>query len=199
MSEAPAVRLSLDFCSHEAAKYAAEQWHYSKTIPAGKRITIGVWEDGTFVGAVVFGLGANRNLGKRYGLGNFDRCELTRVALKGNRFHPTSKVVAVAIRLLLKHSPGIVAIFSYADIGQGHIGTIYQAGGWVYLGKSSPQSEGFINGERVHKRTVSARFGTFSNVGKIASSRKHLYALAFSKEAKDEIVKNQLPYPTRGD
>lgn len=193
------VELRVDFCSHEAAKYAVEKWHYSRTVPAGKRIFLGVWEGEKFVGAVIFGLGANRNLGKRYGLGNFERCELTRVALADHRVHPTSRVVAISLRLLSRHSPNIRAVFSYADTGQGHIGTIYQAGGWIYLGKSQAQSEGFIDGQRVHKRTVSARFGTIVGIEKIPSSRKHLYALAFTPGMRATIGSFGLKYPTRGD
>jgi hypothetical protein len=39
------VDLKVDFCSYEAAKYAVEHWHYSKTMPAGKTVKIGAWED----------------------------------------------------------------------------------------------------------------------------------------------------------
>jgi hypothetical protein len=28
--------LKIDWASHEAAKYACENWHYSKCLPAGK-------------------------------------------------------------------------------------------------------------------------------------------------------------------
>ena len=195
MSSRPNLRI--DFCSHEAAKYAVEKWHYSQTIPAGKRILLGVWEGEEFVGAIIYSLGANRNLGAKYHLGNFDRCELVRVALKNGRSHPTSRAVAISLRLLRKHSPGIKAVFSYADIGQGHVGTIYQAGGWIYIGKSSPQSEGFINGKRVHKRTISAMRGSFSGVGKIQSTRKHLYAMPFSDPVRILIGADRLPYPAR--
>jgi hypothetical protein len=38
------VDLKVDFCSHEAAKYACEHWHYSRCVPASKLIKIGVWE-----------------------------------------------------------------------------------------------------------------------------------------------------------
>ena len=50
--------LRLDWCSHEAAKYAVEHWHYSQRMPAGKNTYIGAWEGGKFIGALVFGLGA---------------------------------------------------------------------------------------------------------------------------------------------
>ena len=53
------MNLHLDWCSYEAAKYAVEHWHYSHSLPIGKLVKIGVWEDDQFIGAVVFGYGAN--------------------------------------------------------------------------------------------------------------------------------------------
>jgi hypothetical protein len=49
--------LRLDWCSHAAAKYAVEHWHYSQTMPVGKLAKIGVWEDNKYIGAIIFGLG----------------------------------------------------------------------------------------------------------------------------------------------
>ncbi len=43
--------LHLDFCSHEAAKYAVMRWHYSRRMPKSKLVRIGVWEDEKFVGS----------------------------------------------------------------------------------------------------------------------------------------------------
>ena len=55
--------LKLDWCSHAAAKYAVEHWHYSRVMPAGKRIMIGVWERGQYIGAIIFSWGANNHIG----------------------------------------------------------------------------------------------------------------------------------------
>lgn len=41
--------LKLDFCSYQAAKFACENFHYSKSTPAGKIIKIGVWENERFI------------------------------------------------------------------------------------------------------------------------------------------------------
>ena len=43
------VDLKVDWCSYEAAKYAVMHWHYSKTMPAGKTVKLGVWENGRFI------------------------------------------------------------------------------------------------------------------------------------------------------
>ena len=68
--------LHLDFCSHEAAKYAVMRWHYSRRMPKSKLVRIGVWEDEKFSGAVIYGLGANRHLGCPFGLEGTEVCEL---------------------------------------------------------------------------------------------------------------------------
>ena len=33
--------LRLDWCSHDAAKYAVEHYHYSRSMPAGKTVKVG--------------------------------------------------------------------------------------------------------------------------------------------------------------
>ena len=150
--------LHLDFCSHEAAKYAVMRWHYCRRMPKSKLVRIGVWEDEKFSGAIIYGLGANRHLGCPFGLQGTEVSELVRVALAPGRRHPTSQVVAVSLKLLKRQSPGLRLVVSYADLGQDHIGTIYQAGGWFYLGYSE---QGYlrIHGQVVHPRTVYDRYG----------------------------------------
>ena len=108
------VDLRLDWCSYEAAKYAVEHWHYSRSMVAGKSSKVGVWEDGKFIGCVVFSRGANNHLGSPYGLEQTDLCELTRVALT-RHVAPVSRIVSIAVRMLRKQSPGLRLIVSFAD------------------------------------------------------------------------------------
>ena len=42
--------LKIDWATHKAAKYACENWHYSKCLPSGKTVKLGVWEDNNFIG-----------------------------------------------------------------------------------------------------------------------------------------------------
>jgi hypothetical protein len=120
--------LRLDFCSHDAARHSVQRWHYSRLMPKAKLVKVGVWEDGRFVGAIIYGLGANRHLCRPFGLRDTEACELVRVALAPGREHPTSQCVAISIKLLRRQSPGLKLVVSYADAGQGHVGTIYHAG-----------------------------------------------------------------------
>jgi hypothetical protein len=54
-------------CSHDAAKHAVMNWHYSRAMPTGKFVKLGVWEDSRFIGAVLFGRGPARQLGNPFG------------------------------------------------------------------------------------------------------------------------------------
>lgn len=89
------VDLRLDWCSHAAAKYAVEHWHYSRSLPGADMVKVGVWENDRFVGCVVFSRGATPNISKPFGLGKLQVCELTRVALDCHET-PVSRIIAVA-------------------------------------------------------------------------------------------------------
>ena len=121
MSSTSKPTLKIDWCSHEAAKHAVVNWHYSGSLPVGKSVKVGAWEDGKFIGVVIFAYGANNNIGKPYGLQQVECCELVRVAL-ANHKTAVSKIVAIALRFLKKHSPGVRLVVSYADTAQGHHG-----------------------------------------------------------------------------
>lgn len=150
--------LTLDWCSHKAAAYAVRRWHYSRTMPNSKLVRIGVWEKSQFVGAILFGCGANRHLSRPFGLEATEACELVRVALAGGRQHPTSRCLGRSLKLLKSQSPGLRLIVSYADSGQGHRGTIYQATNWIYLGETH-QSYLRVKRQLVHPRTLYDRYG----------------------------------------
>lgn len=56
------VDLKIDWATYAAAKYACENWHYSKSIPKSKLVKIGAWEDGSFIGVVIFLMGQRLKL-----------------------------------------------------------------------------------------------------------------------------------------
>src|SRR5438094_4260399 len=99
--------LRLDFCAYEAARFACRRWHYSKKIPVGKLVKIGVWEGGQFIGAIVFGDGLLGPKGTVYGgVDKFKVAEVVRIAL-WEHVHPVSRMISIAIKLLCKRCPGI--------------------------------------------------------------------------------------------
>lgn len=149
------MKLLVDFCSYNAAKYSCLNFHYSKAIPAGKLVKFGVWEDDKFIGSIIYGRGANNHMLNPYGLTAEQGCELVRIALTDHKT-PVTKLVAITIKLLKKHSPGLKLIVSYADSRQNHLGIIYQAGNWLYTGEAKTTPDFFYKGRWTHQRTISS-------------------------------------------
>ena len=97
------MSLRLDWCSHAAAKYAVQHWHYSQSLPTPPLVRIGVWEDERFIGCVLFSRGANNNIGKTYGLGSTEVAELTRIApVSYTHLRAHETVLDLVCRLLLE-------------------------------------------------------------------------------------------------
>lgn len=117
------VDLKIDWCSFEAAKYAVLRWHYSKCMPIGKLVKVGIWENKKFIGAVIFGYGNNQYQGNKFGLKQTQICELLRVALTEHRT-PVTRIVSIALKMLKQSNHGIRCVVSYADPEQGHNGAI---------------------------------------------------------------------------
>lgn len=198
--------LRIDWATHAAAKYACENWHYSQCMPAGKLVKVGAWEDGKFIGVVLFGRGANNRMSSAYGLKQDEACELVRIALTSHK-SPVSKIAKLAMLFLKKQSAGLRLIVSYADPKQGHHGGIYQAGNWVYSGRSQAQKELIIGGVFTHKRSAHAKYGTASpqKIAEMSGLKvewaelewKHIYLMPLDKEMKARILPLSKPYPKR--
>jgi len=149
--------LRLDWCGHEAAKFAVENWHYTGSLPVPPRMTIGVWENDEFIGVVIYSRGASSSLGSPYGCSQTETCELTRVALSDHDTH-VSRILSISRKLLLRKSPSLEVIVSFADPHQDHEGSIYQADNWYYIGKTSSTKK-YIgpDGKEYHSRQVSEK------------------------------------------
>lgn len=205
MSEPPSLLVAP--CSHAAATHAVMTWHYSHAMPAPPYVRFGVWESGSFVGAVIFGRGASSHLMEPYGLDKTQGAELVRVALREHRA-PVSQIVAGAVARLKQSSPGLRLLVSFADPVQGHRGGIYQAMGWIYTGQSSTsmayRDPG--SGKLYHNRVVSRsgfrlQFGQLKQVPKLDDLEpvkmpgKHRYLLPLDKGMRRQIAKLSKPYP----
>ena len=51
---------------------------------------------------------------------------------------------------------------SFADPAAGHVGTIYQAAGFLFMGTTEPERYFELDGVRIHPRSASSRFGSNS-------------------------------------
>ena len=199
------AELKIDWATHEAAKYAVENWHYSKTLPVGKMAKLGAWENGKFIGVVIFAWGMNKGLGQPYGLHMVECCELVRVALAKHQV-PVSRIMAVALRFIKKQSPGIRLIVSFADPEEGHHGGIYQATNWIYAGTTANNYEFRLDGKRLNKRAFTGQqFGKGkSSVSKVPNGAikinlrgKHRYLMPLDTETRKKVLPLSKPYPKR--
>lgn len=207
--------LKLDWATHEAAKYAVEHWHYSRCLPNQKLVRVGAWEDGRFIGVIVFGDGANPGMFAPYGLRYEQGCELVRVALASHTV-PVTRIVRVALLFLRRRCPLVRLVVSFADPEQGHLGGIYQAGGWIYAGVTIAADEYLINGVRMHGRALRSTRSTHRNgealaknvqdwarrfvdpnIRKIAGSSKHRYLMPLDEEIRRRILPLSKPYPKK--
>jgi len=197
--------LKIDWATHEAAKYACENWHYSGCLPVGKLVKVGAWENGKFIGVVLFGRGATPNLGKPYGLGQTECVELVRVALT-NHQTPVSRIMRFALKWLKQSNKNIRLVISFADADQNHHGGIYQATNWVYNGRGDKAKFYMINGKKTHPRSIGAA-GYVQNIDGarkidpyayvIECSGKHRYLMPIDKEMAKQIAALAKPYPKR--
>ena len=193
--------LKIDWATHKAAKYACENWHYSKCLPVGKVTRVGVWEKERFIGVVLFSRGAAPKLFAKYGLNQENGCELTRIALR-DHVTPVSRVMAIALKFLKKTSPGLRLVISFADPEQGHHGGIYQATNWIYVGESSKVPSWVdLRGRKWHHRTVCDRAAKISGkhrgYKRIMVPGKYKYLMPLDKEMREQIMPLSKPYPKR--
>jgi len=197
--------LRLDWCSYDAAKYAVEHWHYSGTMPSGKTLKIGVWEDNQFIGVVIYSRGATPQIGSPFGLSQTEVCELTRVALDEHNT-PVTRILSISRKLLTDKSPDIRLIVSYADPDQNHEGTIYQADNWHYHGQGDDDLYIQYKGEVRHPKSFYSTYGTQSvaklkeilgpdNVEGVYMPGKRKYVYALGGEMERKVKQMAEPYP----
>ena len=200
--------LKIDWCTHKAADHACKHWHYSGVIPVGKLVKVGAWENGKYIGCVLFGRGANNNMLKPFNLKQDQGCELVRIALREHKT-PVSRIMTLAFKFLKKSNPLLRLIVSYADLDQNHHGGIYQATNWVYTGlmNAGAMNTFIINGKKVHPKSVYSKGVKHSidevrkhldpNATVFKTKGKHRYLMPLDKNMRSDIISLSKPYPKR--
>lgn len=197
------MNLDLKWCDAKAARYAVMNWHYSRTMPLGRIVKVGAWENGKFIGCIMFARGATPKLGDAFGISQIEVCELVRVALNKHQ-NPVSKIVSIAVKMLKKQCPGLKLIISYADTREGHHGGIYQAMNWIYVGRTPEGKERFHDGKWKHNRTLTGvqykKSKPNIDLSKLPiriTPGKHKYIYILDESLKDAVMSMAVPYPKR--
>lgn len=186
----------------KAIEYACKNFHYSKSVPA-VQWAYNVYNDNDeWCGVIVYGGGANNNLAKSFGMNSGEVLELERVALNGKQ-EQTSKAVAMTLKQLHKDNPICRMIVSYSDHRQKHLGTIYQATNWIYLGVTiTSDTQYFYKGKWTHERSINARLDR-DRLKKILpkreNSNKFKYVFVFDKRERKKYLALAQPYPKDKD
>ena len=203
--------MRLTYATKQAVDFACKNFHYAKCVPIN---TIGynVYNDnGEWCGVVLFGTGAAPKIASPFGLCQGQVLELVRVALNGKQ-KCTSQVVSASLKQLKKDCPLCRLVVSYADCDQNHLGTIYQATNWVYVGETTNgQSHAFlINGKKIHEKSVREyvlkryKSGTLENIKKAYNTEdvvkfytkgKRKYLFPLDKKMKKQIEPLRQSYP----
>lgn len=188
--------------TREAVDFACKHFHYSQSVPA-IQFAYNIYNDkDEWCGVIVFGGGANNNLAKTFGMNPGEVLELERVALNGKQ-EQTSKAVAMALKQLHKDDPLCKIVVSYSDHRQRHLGTIYQATNWIYLGVSvTSDTQYFYKGKWTHERTINAqpnRAELKKRLPKRENSNKFKYIFCFDKRERKKYLAVSLPYPKDKD
>lgn len=133
-----------------------KQHHYSKACPPGMH-WFSAWHGSELVGVMLFRKPSLPKTGKAYGV----TLELSRVVLLDEAGkNSESRFIGWALRWLRKHTDH-AAVISFADPRFGHVGTIYKASNWQYLGREVGHGTRriVVDGEWLHSKTAYDRWG----------------------------------------
>ena len=190
------------------AKELLVREHYLHSLPGGTRLAFGVLQDGRLLGALTLGAGPT-NAHRLVEDAAPEHCAvLTRLWLSDQLARNSeSWVLGVVIRALKKHTE-LKFLVTYADPAQGHVGTIYQATGWLYTGLSQAMPlYGFGDGHPRHSRSLSHAFRNRSaehfarhgvQVKLVPQTARHRYIRFLDRSCQDRLRVPVLPYPKPG-
>ncbi len=191
--------------SHRAAKELLVRSHYLHSMPGGTKLAFGIFSGKRLMGAVTLGVGPF-NVHRLVAGSTRDDClVLSRLWLADDLpKNSESRVLAVILRSIGRDT-SVRLLVTYADPTAGHVGTIYQATGWLYTGMSEPSVLYDIgDGVLRNSRTLGHAYGTrssryFSEHGVelkgLRQEAKHRYVYFLDKAWSDKLNVPVRPYP----
>ncbi len=190
-----------------AAKKILVKHHYLHSLPGGTKLAFGAFVKGKLLGAITFGVGPYNAFALVDGAYPQDCLTLTRLWL--SEILPSnseSRVIAVSLRYLKRYT-SIKFVITYADPTQGHVGTIYQAIGWLYTGLSEATPKFDIgDGVARHSRSLAHTFGSHSlkylserglKVKVLPQIPKYRYIYFLDQNYRNRLKTPALPYPKK--
>lgn len=189
------------------AKDIIIKYHYSHAFPAAE-LCLGFYVDGKLNTVIVYGKSATSKMADSLPGKYLELVRLFSFDWAGKNME--SYCIGKSIKYIQKNHNDIKVLVSFADPEQGHNGTIYQATNWLYCGKSQPDEWYIVDGEKIHPRSMVARYGTrgekkLHQLGikyerkKLHGKHRYIYILGKNKKEnkklKQELQYELLPYP----
>jgi hypothetical protein len=174
-------------------------------LPGGTKLAFVVSVANRILGALTLGAGPLNAYCLVEGASSADCLVLTRLWLSDLLpKNSESRFIGVVLRHLRKHTT-LKFLVSYADPAQGHVGTIYQATGWVYTGLSQATPLYDLgDGRARHSRSLSHAFGTHGlayfrshgiGVKLVPQQAKHRYLYFLDPFWRSRVMPPVLAYP----
>jgi hypothetical protein len=192
---------------YSIAKQVLEREHYLHSFPGGTKLAFGAFMGARLFGVITLGAGPSNAYSLVGGVTPDDCLTLSRLWLSDELPHNSeSRFIGVVLRFL-KRNTSLKFLVSYADPAQGHLGTIYQATGWVYTGLSQATPLYDIgDGRHYHSRSLSHSFGSHGlshfqrhgiDVKLVPQQAKHRYLYFLGPTCRERLRVPVLPCPKR--
>jgi hypothetical protein len=184
------------------AQAIVKRHHYLKRA-ASAMFAFGLFEGMNLIGVAIYGKPASPSL--CVGICGEDESEnvieLTRLWIEdGTPKNTESYFIGATLKLLPERFDIVV---SYAEIGAGHTGVIYQATNWLYTGLSDRHIEWRLDGQsNKHSRHLFDEFGGIEGAKKHFGDRlqshergrKHRYIMFRGNKTRKKVLMSKLKY-----
>jgi hypothetical protein len=204
------IDYTVELIPNRMAQEMVVNYHYlHRRAPA--MFSYGLFDGFTMIGCIIYGKPASPSL--CVGVCGPDESsnvlELTRLwILDGTPKNTESFLIGKSLRLL---PTGFDIVVSYAEIGAGHVGTVYQATNWLYTGLSDRHVEWRLEGQTgKHSRHLFDEHGGIKGakafygekLQKLERGRKHRYVMLRGsknrrKELQEKLRYKVEPYPKK--
>lgn len=199
--------------SCQTARGYISAFHYSRTMPDSSRFVYGLFAQDTLVGVCVFGMGCGKNQYTSVfpDIQNGEYIELTRLWCEETLGRNSeSYFISKCLKQLPKE---IKIVISFSDTKQHHVGYIYQATNWIYLGinrggrmlinkdgyEAHPRLLGIYRMRHPELKDVSSDdLMDILGLQYVISGAKHKYIFIRDKKLRKSLNIKYLPYP-KGD
>lgn len=159
---------------------AYRRWHYLGDTQFLSQINFGAYFEGVLEGAISYGppnATDLRGYWTRKTQGEW--WEIKRLVMSPScPRNSESRFIGVTLRLLKKMAL-VRGVVTYADDGQGHVGTIYKAAGFQSLGMTAPKNDFWVDGKIKQRGPTTGVNGEWR-----PRSRKWLFVKSFEAKPK---------------